>query len=172
MSSLSYQHIYFIGIGGIGMSALARYFRLSGAKVYGYDKVETELTKQLIDEGMHVHYNEDISQIPAEIDLVVYTPAIPASHLELQYFKSNEYLLMKRAEVLGWISKDKKAIGIAGTHGKTTTSAILTHILKTADIDCTAFLGGIAANFDSNFVNGKGDWVVVEADEFDRSFLH
>ena len=110
MSSLSYQHIYFIGIGGIGMSALARYFRLSGAKVYGYDKVETELTKQLIDEGMHVHYNEDISQIPAEIDLVVYTPAIPASHLELQYFKSNEYLLMKRAEVLGWISKDKKAI--------------------------------------------------------------
>ena len=172
MSSLSYQHIYFIGIGGIGMSALARYFRLSGAKVYGYDKVETELTKQLIDEGMHVHYNEDISQIPAEIDLVVYTPAIPASHLELQYFKSNEYLLMKRAEVLGWISKDKKAIGIAGTHGKTTTSAILTHILKTADIDCTAFLGGIAANFDSNFVNGKGDWVVMEADEFDRSFLH
>ncbi len=172
MPSLTYQHIYFIGIGGIGMSALARYFKLSGAEVYGYDKVESALSKQLVAEGMHIHYQEDIHQIPATVDLVVYTPAIPASHSELLYFKANDFVIMKRAEVLGWISRDKKAIGIAGTHGKTTTSAILTHLLKTAGIDCTAFLGGIAANFDSNYVHGNSEWVVMEADEFDRSFLH
>lgn len=172
MITAAYKRIYFIGIGGIGMSALARYFNGSGVAVFGYDRVETALTKKLSEEGMQIHYQDDITQIPEGIDLVIYTPAIPESHNELNYFKNNGYTIAKRAEVLGWISKDKKAIGVAGTHGKTTTSAILTHILKTAGIDCTAFLGGIAANFESNFISGQSEWVVMEADEYDRSFLH
>lgn len=166
------KKIYFVGIGGIGMSALARYFNSLGIEIFGYDKVETVLTKALVAEGMKVHYEDDVTQIPEGIDLVVYTPAIPKTHQELNYFWKQSYPVKKRAEVLGIISKNRKTIGVAGTHGKTTTSAILTHILRSCGVDCTAFLGGIAANFESNFVAGKSDWVVMEADEFDRSFLH
>jgi UDP-N-acetylmuramate--alanine ligase len=166
------QKLYFIGIGGIGMSALARYFNGLGKEIHGYDRVQTELTKQLEEEGMIIHYEEDLNAIPEGVDLVVYTPAIPAKHQELTYFRAENFPIMKRAEVLGLISKNRKTIGVAGTHGKTTTSAILTHVLRTAGVDVTAFLGGIARNLDSNFVAGESEWVVMEADEFDRSFLH
>ncbi len=166
------KRIYFVGIGGIGMSALARYFNSLGIAVFGYDKVETELTQKLVAEGMQVHYNDAISAIPEGIDLVVYTPAIPVTHKGLNYFFANDYTVLKRAAVLGLISKNRKTIAVAGTHGKTSTSAILTHILKVGGIDCNAFLGGIAQNFESNFVAGASDWVVMEADEYDRSFLH
>lgn len=164
--------LYFIGIGGIGMSALARYFNGLGKEIHGYDRVQTKLTKKLEAEGMIIHYEEDVRAIPEGVDLVVYTPAIPATHQELSYFRAEGFPVMKRAEVLGLISKNRKTIGVAGTHGKTTTSAILTHVLRTAGVDVTAFLGGIARNLDSNFVAGESEWVVMEADEFDRSFLH
>lgn len=166
------KKIYFVGIGGIGMSALARYFNGLGMEVFGYDKVETVLTKTLVKEGMSIHYNDAVEQIPEGIDLVVYTPAIPKEHKELNYFLTQGYPVKKRAEVLGIISRNRKTIGVAGTHGKTTTSAILTHLLRSCGVDCTAFLGGIAENFNSNFVAGTSEWVVMEADEFDRSFLH
>lgn len=166
------KKVYFIGIGGIGMSALARYFHGRGAEVHGYDKTETLLTKKLVAEGMNIHYAEDVGQIPEGVDLVVYTPAVPARHQELLFFRERGFPVKKRAEVLGIISRGMKAVAVAGTHGKTTTSSILTYLLRCGGIDCTAFLGGIAMNFGSNFVGGKSDWVVVEADEFDRSFLH
>lgn len=166
------KKVYFVGIGGIGMSAIARYFHKRGAAVYGYDKTETTLTRKLEQEGMKIHYTEDVSAIPEGIDLVVYTPAVPASHAELQHFRERNFPLKKRAEVLGIISRSMRTIAIAGTHGKTTTSSIVAHVLRTGGIDCTAFLGGIAGNFDSNYVLGQSDWVVVEADEYDRSFLH
>lgn len=166
------QKVYFIGIGGIGMSALARYFNSRKVAVFGYDKTATTLTKKLVEEGMVIHYEDDVSQIPKGIDLVVYTPAIPKDHGELNYFQEHGFLLKKRAEVLGMISQTQRTIAIAGTHGKTTTTSILTHILREGGVDCTAFLGGIANNFSSNYVEGKSDWVVVEADEYDRSFLH
>jgi len=166
------HRVYFIGIGGIGMSALARYFNSRGAAVFGYDKTETTLTKTLVSEGMKIHYKEDLKYIPDHVDLVVYTPAVPDSHLELQYFRTEGYPVKKRAEVLGIISRNLKTIGVAGTHGKTTTSSIVAHVLRTGGIDCTAFLGGIAQNFESNFVWGKDNWAVIEADEYDRSFLH
>lgn len=165
------RKIYFVGIGGIGMSALARYFNKNGVEVFGYDKTKTTLTKTLASEGMKIHYDDDISQIPEGIDLVVYTPAIPKTHSELNYFWNNDFPVKKRSEVLGIISRSKKAIGVAGTHGKTSTSSILTWLLKVGGVDCTAFLGGIAQNFESNFIEGKSDWVVIEADEYDRSFL-
>jgi UDP-N-acetylmuramate--alanine ligase len=165
------KKIYFIGIGGIGMSALARYFNNRQVEVFGYDKTETTLTKKLVDEGMKIHFEDDISQIPEGVDLVVFTPAIPDSHSELNYFLENNFPVKKRSEVLGIISRSKKAIGVAGTHGKTSTSSILTWMLKVGGVDCTAFLGGIAQNFESNFIEGKSDWVVIEADEYDRSFL-
>ena len=166
------KKIYFIGIGGIGMSALARYFNSRQVEVFGYDKTETKLTKKLVGEGMEIHFEDDVSQIPEEVDLVVFTPAIPKSHDELNYFLENNFLVKKRSEVLGIISRSKKTIGVAGTHGKTSTSSVLTWMLKVGGIDCTAFLGGIAQNFESNFIEGKSDWVVIEADEYDRSFLH
>lgn len=166
------QVVYFVGIGGIGMSALARYFRHLGIAVYGYDRVQTRLTEQLSQEGMQIHYDDNPDLIPEGIDLVVYTPAIPDTHQELSYFRANDYILKKRAEVLGIISRHRKTIGVAGTHGKTTTSSMLTHLLRASGIDCTAFLGGISSNLNSNFVAGNSDWVVMEADEFDRSFLH
>lgn len=164
--------MYFIGIGGIGMSALARYFKGLGADIYGYDKTETALTKTLVEEGMHIHYEEDVSKIPAQVDLVVWTPAVPQDHAELQYFRQHDIPVKKRAEVLGIISRNRRTVAIAGTHGKTTTSSLTAHVLRACGIDCSAFLGGIAQNFQSNFVNGQSDWVVAEADEYDRSFLH
>ncbi len=164
--------VYFIGIGGIGMSALARYFRMLGSDVHGYDRVESRISRELTNEGMDIHYEEDINAIPNNVDLVIYTPAVPDSHKELAWFRENGYPVLKRAEVLGIISRNKKTIAVAGTHGKTTTSTIITHVLRTGGVDCTAFLGGIANNYQSNFIFGKSEWVVVEADEFDRSFLH
>jgi len=154
------------------MSALARYFSYRGTEVFGYDKTATTLTKKLESEGMKIHYEEDLDLIPDNIDLVVHTPAIPETHKELQYFLSEGYPVKKRAEMLGIISHNLKTIAVAGTHGKTTTSSIIAHVLRTGGVDCTAFLGGIAQNFESNFVWGKSDWVVIEADEYDRSFLH
>lgn len=164
--------VYFIGVGGIGMSAIARYFNGRGAKVHGYDKTETELTRTLAAEGIDIHYQEDVGRIPEAVDLVVYTPAVPNTHAELQYFQQQGTPVKKRAEVLGIISRGMKAIAIAGTHGKTTTTTLATYLLRECGIDCTAFLGGIALDFETNFVEGSSDWVVVEADEYDRSFLH
>lgn len=166
------QRIHFIGIGGIGMSALARYFQHLGVEISGYDRVKTALTEQLSREGMDIHYVDEPMLLPEKLDLVVYTPAIPRTHKQLQHMQEQGLRLAKRAEVLGWISKARKVIGIAGTHGKTSTTSILSHLLRTGGTDCTAFLGGIALNFNSNFVQGDSEWVVIEADEFDRSFLH
>jgi UDP-N-acetylmuramate--alanine ligase len=165
------KKVYFLGIGGIGMSAIARYFLLNKCEVYGYDKTETILTKELKAEGMHIHFEDDVTQIPSNIDLVIFTPAIPKEHKEFNFLMQNNFPIYKRSQVLGMISKSMKTIAIAGTHGKTTTSTITAHLLKSGGIDCTAFLGGISKNFNTNFVHGKSEWVVIEADEYDRSFL-
>jgi UDP-N-acetylmuramate--alanine ligase len=164
------KRIYFIGIGGIGMSALARYFIGRGVEVHGYDKTETVLTQSLAAEGMRIHYTDDVSMIPEGVDLVIYTPAIKEL-AELRWFEERKVPILKRSQVLGLISRGMKCIGVAGTHGKTTTSSLLTHILRTGKVDVTAFLGGISLSLRSNFVQGKSKWVVIEADEFDRSFL-
>ena len=166
------NRVYFLGIGGIGMSALARYFRRLGSEVYGYDRTATPLTRELEAEGMHVHYTDDPTQIPDGLDLVVYTPAVPTSTAEFQHLAALNVPMKKRAEVLGDLSRSKRALAVAGTHGKTTTTCLLTHLLRTGGVDCSAFLGGIARNFRGNFVYGAGAYVVVEADEYDRSFLH
>jgi len=166
------QRIYFVGIGGIGMSALARFFGNHGIEIYGYDKTKTKLTEALEKEGCHIHYEDRVDLIPEAIDLVIYTPAIPSNHSELAYFKRNFYPVQKRAAILGAISKQKKCIAMAGTHGKTTTSSMISFVLRHGGIDCSAFLGGIVKNYESNFVFGKSEWMVVEADEYDRSFLH
>ncbi len=167
------KSIYFLGIGGIGMSALAKYFLFKGVKVSGYDKVETDLTKNLSVNGAIIHYEDNISLIPSvdQIDLVVYTPAIPSSNTEFTYFQENNYLLKKRANVLGNITKDYNTIAVAGTHGKTTTSSIIAHIISCAGKGGVAFLGGVTTNYNSNILLSKGDIAVVEADEYDRSFL-
>ena len=166
------KKVYFIGIGGIGMSAIARYLNSIGIEIFGYDKTKTSLTEKLTKQGMKIHYKEDLNLIPKDIDMVIYTPAIPENHIELKYLLTTQIPVLKRAEVLGRISKEKKTIAVAGTHGKTSTSTILSHLLKTGGVDCTSFLGGIANNFNSNYLEGKGAWIVVEADEYDRSFLH
>jgi len=171
MNVMELHNIYFIGIGGIGMSALARYFKAEGKEVAGYDKTKTELTKKLESEGIKIHYDDDCNALPKGIDLVVYTPAVPDSMGELTHLRSLNIPVHKRSEVLGWISRAKRTIAIAGTHGKTTTTTLLTHLLRSGGIDCTAFLGGISINLASNFVSGATDWVVVEADEYDKSFL-
>lgn len=165
------KHVYFIGIGGIGMSAIARYFISRGIRVSGYDRTRTVLTEALENEGMAIHYTDDMNEVPADIDMVVYTPAIPADHTELCHFKASSLPLLKRSEVLGLISNDLRSVGIAGTHGKTTTSTMTAHVLKVGGIDVSAFLGGISADYNSNFIIGKSDVVVLEADEYDRSFL-
>jgi len=169
------HNVYFIGIGGIGMSALARYFKYIGKNVSGYDKTPTMLTKELEQEGIAIHFTDDVTQIPSsyiqENTLVVYTPAIKQLG-EWEYFKEHQFTIKKRAEVLGIITKDTFCFAVAGTHGKTTTSSILGHILYESGLDVTAFLGGIVENYHSNLI-GKGKTIsVVEADEFDRSFLH
>ncbi len=165
------RKIYFIGIGGIGMSALARYFRRIGAEVHGYDRTSTELTRTLEAEGMKIHYTDDVSAIPEGVDLVVFTPAVPAGFGELIWFRERGFEVLKRSEVLGIISKGMRTMAVAGTHGKTTTSSMLTHILRVGGVDCTAFLGGIARNYGANYIEGGSDVVVVEADEYDRSFM-
>ena len=165
------RHIYFLGIGGIGMSALARYFLSRGKKISGYDKVSGELTIQLEKEGMDIHYNDDPSLIPADIDLVVITPAIPQNMHEFEFLRTKNIPVLKRAEVLGMISRNSKCLAVAGTHGKTTTSTLLAHILRSSGIDCSAFLGGIAVDYQNNYLEGSSDILVAEADEYDRSFL-
>ena len=165
------KRIYFIGIGGIGMSALARYFNIKGVAVSGYDKTETILTKMLAEEGIVIHYEDDIELIDKEAELVVYTPAVPKDHKELNYFLQNNYNLVKRSEVLAAITNSTYNICIAGTHGKTTTSTMVAHILRHSEYGCNAFLGGIAVNYNSNFWPSKKNVSVVEADEYDRSFL-
>jgi len=163
--------IYFIGIGGIGMSALARYFHRKGVKVSGYDRTSTPLTKQLMAEGIDIHFEENLELAPKKVDLVVYTPAVPLHHTELQYYINNGFPVKKRSEVLGMLTENQFAIAVAGTHGKTTVSSMITHILTESGYGCTAFVGGIMSNYNSNFVMHERAVVVVEADEFDRSFL-
>jgi UDP-N-acetylmuramate--alanine ligase len=164
--------IYFLGIGGIGMSALARYFKARGAKVSGYDKTPTPLTKELIKEGIDVHFDENIKAIPKNAELVVYTPAVPKEHKELIYLKKNGFDIRKRSEVLAAVVNDTFTIAISGTHGKTTITSMIAHILKTAGKDVLAFIGGIAKNYNSNLIlSEKNSVSVVEADEYDRSFL-
>ncbi|HMK03730.1 MAG TPA: UDP-N-acetylmuramate--L-alanine ligase [Ferruginibacter sp.] len=165
------KRIYFLGIGGIGMSALARYFNAKGVAVSGYDKTETPLTKQLAGEGINVHYEDNIEFIDKETDLVVYTPALPKDHKELNFYRQNNYSVVKRSDVLGAITNSSFNICIAGTHGKTTTSTMVAHILRHSEYGCNAFLGGIAVNYDSNFWSSQKNVCVVEADEYDRSFL-
>ena len=165
------KRIYFLGVGGIGMSALARYFNANGVAVSGYDKTETVLTKQLAAEGITVHYEDNIEFIDKTAELVVYTPAIPKDHLEYNYFLENNYTLVKRSEVLGAITNSSYNLCIAGTHGKTTTSSMVAHILRHSGYGCNAFLGGIAVNYNSNFWSSEKNVCVVEADEYDRSFL-
>ena len=168
--------VYFVGIGGIGMSAIARYFLNLGLTVGGYDRTPSELTRRLAEEGAHIHYEENIGLIPIEcLDpdtcLVIYTPAIPAEHSELQYFQRNGFDLQKRAQVLGSLTQAMKGLCVAGTHGKTTTSSMAAHLLHQSHVDCNAFLGGITKNYGTNYIlSDKSDFVVIEADEFDRSF--
>lgn len=169
------SHIWLIGIGGIGMSALARYFAAGGFSVGGYDRTESPLTQELIDERIMVIYRDDPGDIPLEylnkdLTLVIYTPAIPGSNKILSYFREKSFRLYKRAEVLGIISGKNRTIAIAGTHGKTSVTSIIAHLLKQSDIDCTAFLGGISKNYMTNLLTGRGNIIVMEADEFDRSF--
>ena len=168
--------VYFIGIGGIGMSALARYFKFINKAVAGYDKTRTPLTDELTDLGIEIHYEDDMSKVgngfkDPKSTLVVYTPAVPTDHSEYQYFLNHGFEIKKRSEVLGFITKDTFCFAVAGTHGKTTTSSILAHLLKEAGTPLTAFLGGVSEDFNSNFLFEGSEYSVVEADEFDRSFL-
>jgi UDP-N-acetylmuramate--alanine ligase len=170
------QNVYFIGIGGIGMSALARYFKNIGKQVSGYDKTPSTLTNELIESGINIHFEDNISLIPSdyfvENTLVIITPAVPTSHSEWNYFLERNYQVKKRAEVLGIITQGTFSFAVAGTHGKTTTSSILGHILYESGADVTAFVGGIVENYNSNLIGNGKTVTVVEADEFDRSFLH
>jgi UDP-N-acetylmuramate--alanine ligase len=169
------KSVYFVGAGGIGMSAIARYFLNKGLVVGGYDKTPSDLTRQLEKEGMLIHYEEDVNQIPQACKntqecLVIYTPAIPAEHQELCYFQQNGFEIQKRAQVLGTLTKTHKGLCVAGTHGKTTTSTMCAHIMHQSHLDCNAFLGGISKNYGTNYILSESDYVVIEADEFDRSF--
>ncbi|MES2680677.1 MAG: UDP-N-acetylmuramate--L-alanine ligase [Bacteroidota bacterium] len=182
MNILNYKLYYFLGVGGIGMSALARFFNHYKKQVCGYDKTETSLTALLQSEGISCHFNEDTSaltrllqEFKKEEVLVIYTPAVPVEHAEYKYLSDNGFTILKRARVLGEISNSFKTIAIAGTHGKTTTTTLVTHLLRTAGINCFSFMGGISKNYNTNLllgdVNDKDAWLVVEADEYDRSFL-
>lgn len=164
--------VYFLGIGGIGMSALARYFKDKGVKVSGYDKTPTSLTNKLVNEGMEIHYDDNINKIPIDLDLVIYTPAIPKYLHEFVFLLNSGVTVKKRSEVLGMLTREKRTIAVAGTHGKTTISTLIAHLLKQSGAGCTAFLGGISKNYHSNLLNSENSrWMVVEADEYDRSFL-
>jgi len=165
------KRVYFVGIGGIGMSALARFFKEQGTEVNGYDKTETELTKHLVNEGMDVHYTDDINLVDKAAELVVYTPAIPANHKELNWYRDNDYPVFKRSDVLQWITEALYSVTVAGTHGKTTISTMTAYLLRETGYGCNAFLGGISVNYDRNYWSSKNDVAVIEADEYDRSFL-
>lgn len=165
------RNIYFIGIGGIGMSALARYFVSKGIRVSGYDRTETTLTAALEKEGIAIHYTENLNLAPKDVDVVVYTPAIPVQHAELVFYRNNGYTVVKRSDILQWITENAFNICVAGTHGKTTVTSMIAHILRDSEYGCNAFLGGIAANYNTNFWSHERNVVVVEADEYDRSFL-
>lgn len=167
----SKELVYFLGIGGIGMSALARYFNSRGHRVSGYDRTESALTRQMTEEGMKIHYEDKVSLADKDAALVIYTPAIPEGHKEMEFFKNNGYTVIKRSEALGLITGNKLNICVAGTHGKTTTSAMVAHILRDSGFGCNAFLGGIATNYNSNFWSSEKNVCVAEADEYDRSFL-
>ena len=167
--------VYFIGAGGIGMSAIARYFLKKGFVVAGYDKTPSDLTRHLEKEGMLIHYEENVDEIPFACKqpkscLVIYTPAIPTSHKELCFFQENGFEIQKRAQVLGTLTQSHKGLCVAGTHGKTTTSTMCAHIMHQGHLDCNAFLGGISKNYGTNYILSDSDFVVIEADEFDRSF--
>ena len=172
------KSVYFLGAGGIGMSALVRYFLAEGKFVGGYDRTPSELTTRLIEEGARLHFEENIALVPDECrdprtTLVIYTPAIPADHKEWELFREGGFTIKKRAEVLGIITRDRRGVCAAGTHGKTTTSTMTAHLLHQSHVDCAAFLGGISKNYKSNLIlTSKSDLVVIEADEYDRSFLH
>lgn len=172
------KQVYFIGIGGIGMSNLARYYNAKGRAVAGYDRTPSVVTDALEKEGIRVHFTDDAELIPeafrdAATTLVVRTPAVPLEHSELQYFQQHGFKVLKRAELLGEISKDERALCVSGTHGKTTTSTLLAHLLRSSGVDCNAFLGGISKNYDTNLLlSDKSDLAVIEADEYDRSFHH
>lgn len=175
MDAKEIKAVYFVGIGGIGMSALARYFLHKGITVAGYDKTPSELTRKLEAEGALIHYEEDVDAIPVacqspENTLVIYTPAIPQEHAELCYFQSRGFEIEKRAQLLGTLSRAGKALCVAGTHGKTTTSTMAAHLLHQSHVDCNAFLGGISKNYGTNYILSHSDYIVIEADEFDRSF--
>ena len=165
------ESIYLIGIGGIGMSAIARYFHSKGVAVSGYDKTRTDLTEELEKSGIAVHYNEDVNTIPKNVDIVVYTPAVPDDHAELVYYREHNYKVVKRSDVLQEITMDTFNICIAGTHGKTTISTMTAHILRSSGYGSNAFLGGVSVNYGTNFWSSDNNVVVVEADEYDRSFL-
>ncbi len=165
------QKIYFIGIGGIGMSALARYFKSRGVDVSGYDKTSTALTRELEGSGIAIHYEESVDLAPKDTDAVVYTPAIPAQHAELVYYREHNYTVVKRSDVLQWITEGSFNICVGGTHGKTTVTTMIAHLLRHSGYGCNAFLGGISANYQTNFWSNERNVVVVEADEYDRSFL-
>ena len=175
MNITDIKAVYFVGAGGIGMSAIARYFLKKGLVVAGYDKTPSDLTRQLEKEGMLIHYEENIEEIPhickqKESCLVIYTPAIPADHQELVFFQKNGFEIQKRAQVLGTLTKAHKGLCVAGTHGKTTTSTMCAHIMHQSHLNCNAFLGGISKNYGTNYILSDSDYVVIEADEFDRSF--
>jgi UDP-N-acetylmuramate--alanine ligase len=179
----NWKYIYFVGIGGIGMSALARWFKANGFQVAGYDKTSTTLVQTLVEEGIAVNFEDEVSAIPAEfienpeLTLVIYTPAVPVQHKQMLYLRDHLFLILKRSQVLGMLTKNLRTVGVAGTHGKTTTSSIVAHILRQAEVNSTAFLGGITQNYGSNLLlnqptdNLEEVVCVVEADEFDRSFL-
>jgi len=165
------QRVYFIGIGGIGMSAIARFFNENGVQVSGYDRTETALTKQLAEEGMQIHYTDDVNLVDKQATLVVYTPAIPVIHSELKWYRENNFEVVKRSDVLQEITRELFAITVAGTHGKTTISTMIAHILRHSGYGCNAFLGGISVNYNRNFWSSDKRVAVIEADEYDRSFL-
>ena len=175
MNTKDIKSVYFVGAGGIGMSAIARYFIRKGLVVAGYDKTPSALTQQLEKEGMLIHYEENVDEIPQACRdknhcLVVFTPAIPEQHAELQYFRNGGFDIQKRAQVLGTLTRSHKGLCFAGTHGKTTTSTMCAHIMHQSTPDCNAFLGGISKNYGSNYIlSDHSDYVVIEADEFDRS---
>lgn len=175
MQTKEIKSVYFVGAGGIGMSALVRYFLTKGYNVGGYDKTPSELTEKLIEEGAKIHYEENIEDIDScfkqkDCTLIVYTPAIPAEHKEMVYFRERGFEIQKRAQVLGFLTQSHKGLCVAGTHGKTTTSTMAAHLLHQSKVDCNAFLGGISKNYGTNYILSDSDYVVIEADEFDRSF--